>query len=276
MARDCKTAAEILSVIAGKDPKDSATSAIPFDTIPDYGKSCTKNGLKGAKIGVPSSFITTTATNLPDIRAFNSTFDTIRSLGASVQLSTNFPDLAAYRNTTNTSAVISVDFIYDLKDYFDQLVYNPQNVTDLYSLSRFTRNTPAEEYPSRDIARWESSIALNLTQQSPEYFAILAKNMYLGSNATILGALDNYGLDALILPTSQAAGVAAIAGYPVVTVPLGFYPATQNVSPVSMFSSKPIKLISRSLLIPGATWSLLVRTCLLDFPSSEDDLVRRS
>lgn len=37
-------------------------------------------------------------------------------------------------------------------------------------------------------------------------------------------------LDALILPTSQSAGVAAIAGYPVVTVPLGYYPSTTNTT----------------------------------------------
>lgn len=33
----------------------------------------------------------------------------------------------------------------------------------------------------------------------------------------------------MVLPTSQSAGVAAIAGYPVVTVPLGFYPSTTEV-----------------------------------------------
>lgn len=52
MARDCKTAAAILGVIAGKDMfEDPATARIPFDTIPDYVKACTKDGLKGARIG---------------------------------------------------------------------------------------------------------------------------------------------------------------------------------------------------------------------------------
>jgi len=51
MAKDCKTVAAMLSVIAGKDPLDNYTSAIPFDTIPDYAASCTADGLKGARIG---------------------------------------------------------------------------------------------------------------------------------------------------------------------------------------------------------------------------------
>lgn len=46
----------------------------------------------------------------------------------------------------------------------------------------------------------------------------------MGGEGSILGALDKYNLDALILPTSYSPGVAAIAGYPVITVPLGFYP----------------------------------------------------
>jgi len=51
MAGDCKTAATMLTVMAGKDPLDNYTSAIPFDTIPDYAASCTADGLKGARIG---------------------------------------------------------------------------------------------------------------------------------------------------------------------------------------------------------------------------------
>jgi amidase len=52
MARDCKTAAALLSVIAGKDTvADPATGDIPFDTIPDYASACTADGLKGARIG---------------------------------------------------------------------------------------------------------------------------------------------------------------------------------------------------------------------------------
>lgn len=102
MARDCKTAAQILHVIAGKDPNDNYTSAIPFDTIPDYAAACTADGLKGAKIGVPSSFITGYDTILPEIEAFNASFDIIRSLGATVQLNTNFPALAQLENSTDS------------------------------------------------------------------------------------------------------------------------------------------------------------------------------
>jgi amidase len=41
----------------------------------------------------------------------------------------------------------------------------------------------------------------------------------------VTGVLDRYGLDALVMPTFASFHLPAIAGLPVVTVPLGFYPA---------------------------------------------------
>lgn len=40
----------------------------------------------------------------------------------------------------------------------------------------------------------------------------------------ITGALDRYNLDALVMPTFASFHLPAVAGLPVVTVPLGFYP----------------------------------------------------
>ena len=40
----------------------------------------------------------------------------------------------------------------------------------------------------------------------------------------IIGALDRYGLDALVMPTFASFHLPSIGGLPIVTVPLGFYP----------------------------------------------------
>ena len=40
----------------------------------------------------------------------------------------------------------------------------------------------------------------------------------------VIGVLDNYVLDALVMPTFTSFHLPAIAGLPVITVPLGFYP----------------------------------------------------
>ena len=40
----------------------------------------------------------------------------------------------------------------------------------------------------------------------------------------VIGALDQYGLDALVMPTFASFHLPSIAGLPIVTVPLGFFP----------------------------------------------------
>ena len=46
----------------------------------------------------------------------------------------------------------------------------------------------------------------------------------------IIGTLDRYGLDALVMPTFTSFHLPAIAGLPIVTVPLGFYPPDTETS----------------------------------------------
>ena len=46
----------------------------------------------------------------------------------------------------------------------------------------------------------------------------------------IIGALDRYGLDALIMPTFASFHLPSIGGLPIVTVPLGFFPHDTAIS----------------------------------------------
>ena len=46
----------------------------------------------------------------------------------------------------------------------------------------------------------------------------------------ITGTLDRYGLDALVMPTFASFHLPSIAGLPIVTVPLGFYPPDTEIA----------------------------------------------
>ena len=46
----------------------------------------------------------------------------------------------------------------------------------------------------------------------------------------IVGALDRYGLDALVMPTFASFHLPSVAGLPIITVPLGFYPPDTAIS----------------------------------------------
>lgn len=234
LTRTMKDAAYILSVIAGKDSHDNYTSAIPFESVPDYAAACNSQGLQGAKIGIPRNAITVSATNGPEITAFNASITTFEGLGATIVDNADFPDLAGYKNFTGagytTDPVVGADFVADVANYFNEMTTNPNGIKNIQQLINFTETYVPEDYPDRDIARWLSAASLNITMGDPNYYTALLQQYYYGSNATILGALEKYDLDALIIPSSMAPGYAAIAGYPIVTVPLGYYPASTNVT----------------------------------------------
>lgn len=160
------------------------------------------------------------AGNQPEIRAFNASFGIMESLGATVMQNANFPvtpisnnsAIPGWGNYGESQVVLGVDFLVGFERYTSLLTSNPQNVYTVPDLINFTTSTPAEDYPDRNVGVWRYAVGLNLTQDSAAYIAALQEDLYLGGEGTILGALDKYNLDALILPSNQAWGVPAIAG----------------------------------------------------------------
>ena len=233
MARTVKDAAYILQAIAGKDPNDNYTLAQPFDTPPDYVAACNFSALRGKRIGIPRNVID--PTQEPDntvIAAFNAAVETIRKAGATIVDNTNITSyaLAAYTNGSSETIVLDADFVSDLPgEYLSMLSYNPNNVHDLADVSTFTHSFPAEDYPDRDTKVWDQSLALGYDNTSPQFWAAYLDNLEIAGPQGILGLLANYSLDALILPTNFSPGLPALIGTPVVTVPLGFYPANETV-----------------------------------------------
>jgi len=171
-------------------------------------------------IGIPSSFVQSYTSNQPEIKAFNASFGIMESLGAVVMQNANFPvtpvanssSIPGWGNYGESQIVLGVDFDVGFQRYTSLLTENPEKVYTVPDLINFTINTPAEDYPDRNVAVWQYAVGLNLIQQSPEYTAALDEDLFLGGEGAILGALDKYNLDALILPSNQAWGVPAIAG----------------------------------------------------------------
>ena len=226
MARTVKDAAIILQAIAGRDKHDNYTSAIPFDCdkMPDYVAALDKNALSGARIGIPYNALSATASPT-EMAAFWAAAKTMADAGATI-VSANF----TVANPNTTSIVLGADFVSDLAAYLSELTLNPRNITSLADLRAFTQSFPAEQFPDRNTARWDDALALGYNNSDPRFWADLQRNYYLGGEGGMLGAIERNALDALIMPTSQSAGRAAIVGAPIVTVPLGFYPATFNVT----------------------------------------------
>ncbi|KAI4250231.1 MAG: hypothetical protein L6R40_000404 [Gallowayella cf. fulva] len=232
MARTVRDAAYLLQAIAGKDSNDNYTLAQPFEAPPDYVSACNYSSFRGKRIGIPRNLITPQEGEGPVLAAFEKAIQIIRRAGATIVDNVNVTAFALdrYLNSNNSLIVLEADFLSDLpKNYLSKLATNPNNVQDLVDVRNFTQSFPPEDYPDRDTAVFDGALDLGFNNTSPQFWAAYQENIEIAGRQGILGVLTNYSLDALILPTDFSAGLPALVGTPVVTVPLGSYPANSTV-----------------------------------------------
>ncbi|KAI0826093.1 amidase signature enzyme [Irpex lacteus] len=233
MTRSIADAAIVLSIIAGKDPNDNFTLAQP-SPVPDYTKALNKNALKGKRIGVPRKVFTndTVTGNDPFVNiVFNAALETLRTLGATVVDPADLPSAEEIAVSNNETVVLDVDFKIQLNAYYADLLQNPSGVRSLADLIAFNDANAALEEPPRFEDQSELIESQATTGMNATYFQALAFDKDLGATRGIDSALKQFDLDALILPAPGFTTVpAAIAGYPIVTVPLGFYPENVTIA----------------------------------------------
>lgn len=231
MARTVKDAAHILTAIAGSDPNDNYTSAIPFNSTPNYIEACKYDALKGKRIGVPRNYIDLTGQTYlaPVIPVFNAALNVLRDAGATVVDNITLPgyDVLAQANFPNI--VLEADFNTDLAKYLTELTVNPNNIKTVSDLRNFTQGFPLEDYPERDTGVWDGAIELGYGNTAPEFWSNYTADLYYAGPQGVTGALANFSLDALVVPTAFAPFLPALIGAPVVTVPLGALPANTTV-----------------------------------------------
>ncbi|TFY52698.1 hypothetical protein EVG20_g10440 [Dentipellis fragilis] len=221
MARSVADAAAILTIISGRDPLDNFTFAQP-PVVPDFSKALKPNGLKGVRLGVPRLF---QGSDKNIIAAFNASIEIIRGLGATVVDPAEFPDAEEILASNNETIVLDTDFKVDVKNYISGLLKVPTGVTDLADLIAFNIAHADEELIPPFYTDQSEFIESENTTVDAAYFAALAADKDLGQTRGIDGTLKKFNLDAILLPSDGfTTGPAAIAGYPIVTVPLGFQP----------------------------------------------------
>lgn len=224
MARTVKDAAAILTAIAGPDPNDNYTSAIPFDgSVPNYIEACKLDALQGKRIGVPRNLIDLRGQDYlaPAIPVFNAALDVLRKAGATVVDNITLPGYDALLSSDAPGVVLEADFNTDLASYFAALTLNPNNLTSVSDLRAFTQAFPLEAFPERDTGVWNDAIALGFGNTVPQFWGNYTENLLLAGPLGITGALTNFSLDALVVPTDFSPFLPALIGAPVVTVPLG-------------------------------------------------------
>ena len=226
MARTVRDAAVLLDVMAGRDRRDNWTMAQP-EIIPDFAKAANRMSLLGARVGIPRNGIAPFLNDdtTPIMKAFEQALRIIHGADAAVTDHADFPHFNMTELGHNQEIILGTDFSHDIPEYLSSLNYNPNNIHTLTDILNFTIHDPREDYVTRSTQAWDSALLRHFHSSSIESFTAYQRNAELATTFGIDAVLENYDLDALVMPTFTSFHLPAAGGLPIVTVPLGFFPA---------------------------------------------------
>jgi amidase len=227
MGRSVRDAAILLTAMTGVDADDPATGEGP--ELIDYSSNLTADGLRGKRIGVVRSYYG--AGSSPHVeKVFEAAIAAIQDQGAEI---IDPIEIEADEMYDAEYEVLLYEFRADLNSYFEK---SGAPIGSLADLIRFNDANAESVMPifGQDIVI-EAEAKGPLTE--PEYLEALETSKRIARTA-IDEALAAHELDALIAPTNGPAwmidhvngdsygvgssSLAAISGYPSITVPAGF------------------------------------------------------
>ncbi|KAH7098078.1 amidase signature enzyme [Auriculariales sp. MPI-PUGE-AT-0066] len=227
LARSLRDATIVLSVIAGRDAADNYTLAQP-EKVPDYLAALDRYALQGVRLGVPRKFLmNATLTEWhPSVEiAFQAALRKFEQLGATIIDPADFENAQEiFETLTKPQFVMAADMKLDLEAYLSELVHVPTGVRTIEDLVAFNNNHRELERPPGHEAQ---SVLENISsaERNSTYYEQLAHLRQLVGKEGIDHTMKQYKLDALVLPAFKfTASVPARVGYPIVTIPMGFYP----------------------------------------------------
>jgi amidase len=231
MARTVADAAALLGVLAGVDPRDSATAASRGRSQTDYTRFLDPAGLRGARIGVARNFF-----GFSDAvdRVMNEAVAAMKHAGAIVVDPANIPTKGKFDDSE--FEVLLYEFKADLNAYLAGLGSraSAKSLADLIAFNERNRE--------REMPFFGQEIFVMAQKKGPlttrAYRLALAKNRRLSRTEGIDAVVAKHRLDAIVAPTGSPAWptdllngdhftggsstMAAVAGYPSVTIPVGY------------------------------------------------------
>ena len=227
LTRTVKDAAYMLNSMAGRSERDERTWNIPFDPIPDFTSFCKSTDLTGITVGVPRNAFPSDAP-APITDAFESALRTLSSAGAKVVDSADYPATEEFKklNQQVKGIVRSSESKRDIALYLESLETNPNGLHSAEDIVEFTKTRPEEDYPARDIGKFLWTQAEGVDVDSDKYKRMVEQELFFGGEGGILGSMEKHTLDLLVVPSTLGISndLAAKMGFPVMCVPLGFWP----------------------------------------------------
>jgi amidase len=233
MARTVRDAALLLGPLTGVDPSDEATAASDGNAHADYAQFLDPDGLRGARIGVARSLAATFDPRI--VALFEESLAAMADAGAVIVDPADL-DASAW-NDPLSLVLLEYEFKHDLNAYLASLGSDAP-VTSLEEVIAFNEANAELEMPYFGQERMYDAQARGpLTD--PEYMEAKETIQRATREEGIDRLVLEHDLDAIVAPTrdiawltdhiqgdrlqgGSSAGPAAIAGYPDISVPMGF------------------------------------------------------
>jgi amidase len=232
LCRTVADAAALLTALAGPDPRDVATQAAAGHVAPDYTRFLRRDGLRGARIGVARAkfFGYNDATD----RLAEEALDAVRRAGAVVVDPADIPHAGTYDDAE--LEVLLYELKADLNAYLATLgpTAPVRSLADVIAFNEREREREMPWFGQELFVQAEAKGPLT----TPGYLKALRTCRRVSRSQGIDAVMARHRLDALVAPTGNPAWPtdpvngdhftgssstpAAVAGYPSVSVPMGY------------------------------------------------------
>ncbi|MBM3546314.1 MAG: amidase [Alphaproteobacteria bacterium] len=242
MTRTVRDSALLLNVLATVDPLDKATARQKRPK--DYLDHLDKDGLKGARIGVPSDpsdpgndvYYSPLSPRAKEV--MSRTIEALQDLGATI-IRANIPTAGWIGGAGTEIAVLNrnhfsptynqvqrapIVFVYELKNGLEAYLKKWAKGTAMKTIDdiiAFNRERPVEALRfGQDLFLAAAETRGDLSE--PEYKSARRMDLKHAKTLGLDAYMDMHKLDAVLFPANAGAGIAAKPGYPSVQVPAGF------------------------------------------------------
>jgi amidase len=242
MTRTVRDAAILLNVLAGPDPRDPATLA--HQRPADYTAGLDTDGLKGARIGVPSDptdpgndvyygrltprahavmgqvIAALEGRGATMIRANIPTAGWIGGPGTETAILNRNPESHTRGEAVRRPIVFVYELKHDLNAYLRDWLTGSEvhTIADIIAFNE-THADRALRF-GQDIFLAAEATKGDLSE--PEYHSARAMDLRSSRTLGLDAYMDSHRLDAVLFPGTAGAAIAAKAGYPSIQVPAGF------------------------------------------------------
>ncbi|HKC23375.1 MAG TPA: amidase family protein, partial [Thermoanaerobaculia bacterium] len=268
MARSVTDAAILLGVLEGKnsDPEDAATKRCAPPSGNDYTPYLSRDGLKGARIGIPRAYFYDKAPvpgsdkpkgglNAEQAKAMTDAIEMLRKEGAVLVDPADVPSIV---DKDEKSSFLAWGVCTDMDELKEKkcsvvLAYGMERDFDAWLLSLGAK-APVKSLKS--LREWnvahqkagaikygqsllDFSDAVDADTFKSRYESDRARDLFLTTTHGIDEVMKAKNLDALLFPGPSGASLAARPGYPTVIVPFGMVPNAPPTPFPEGFAAKP-------------------------------------